>query len=112
MRRETIPIRTIKLLRGLSRCGAARASTVQRLCGHERLGLCRDGSEDAFLAEANAIGAAAVLGVFKPGATDLEPALSDANHGPAQVGTIHEPFACGNTCKLSLCAVLVPTAQR
>jgi hypothetical protein len=50
--------------------GGAAAAAVQRVSWHESLGLRRDWSEDAFLRETGAVGAAAVLR-FEAGASDL-----------------------------------------
>lgn len=71
-RRKAVAVRTVQLL-WLTGRGTSTAATVERLRRHEGLSLGRHGREDAFLAEADAVGAAAVLGVLEARASDLRP---------------------------------------
>lgn len=51
--------------------GRRLLTTVDGVCRNEGLSLSRNGSEDAFLGKALAVGASAILGLIKAGATNL-----------------------------------------
>lgn len=77
--RQALSVSTVQL----SGAGRATAASIESLGRYKGLGLGRDGSKDTFLAEAHAVGAAAVLGVFEAGATNLAPAAVLASNSCA-----------------------------